>query len=311
MASTRLALSVEVMPGNETAPSHSMPGILAWLDGLSTAERPTLMRGDIAFGTDAVMGEAERRGQAYLTKLLLTKNVKALIQKRFGNTGWIDAGQGWERVDDELTLTGWHRSRRVVVLRRKLMGEVLLAGKEADTQGQFALIESGIPTARFEYAALVTSTNDDIFALAQLYRDRSDAENNFDELKDQWGWGGFTTQDLARCRLIARMVALIYNWWTLFVRLAQPHKHFEAIISRPLLLHSVAAQTRHGGQTQLTIASTHATQALIQSVLTNLAAFLGQLKSTAKHLTETQRLRAILDRALAKVMLPPPIHRYY
>ncbi|HMS84908.1 MAG TPA: transposase [Nitrospira sp.] len=46
----------------------------------------------------------------------------------------------------------------------------------------------------------------------QLYRDRADAEHNFDELKNQWGWGGSTTQDLARCRLMARMVALVYNW---------------------------------------------------------------------------------------------------
>ncbi len=40
-------------------------------------------------------------------------------------------------------------------------------------------------------------------------------------LKKPRGWGGFTTQDLARCWLMARMVALAYNWWTLFVRLAQ------------------------------------------------------------------------------------------
>jgi len=34
-------------------------------------------------------------------------------------------------------------------------------------------------------------------------------------------WGGFTTHDLKRCRLIARMVALIYNGWNLFVRLSR------------------------------------------------------------------------------------------
>lgn len=47
--------------------------------------------------------------------------------------------------------------------------------------------------------------------LAQLYRDRADAENSFDELKNQWGWGGVTTQDLARSWLMARMMALVYN----------------------------------------------------------------------------------------------------
>ena len=133
-------------------------------------------------------------------------------------------------------------------------------------------------------------------------RDRADAENNFDELKNQWGWGGFTTQDLKRCRLMASMVALVYNWWNLFVRLANPHKHHEAITSRPLLLHGVATKTEHGGQTILTITSQHAKQATIQAVLTRLAAFLRSLKATAEQFTDTERLTLILRRAFAKLL---------
>ena len=303
MANTRLALAVEVMPGNETAPLHSMPGIWAWLDALPKAERPALLRGDIAYGNEPVIKEAEARDQPYLTKLRLTKNVKGLIKTLFYTGDWIDAGQGWEGQEDTLTLSGWSRARRVVVLRRKLTGEMLLVGKD-DRQDEFAFIVGEKPSARYEYAVLVTSTAYPVLTLAQLYRDRADAENNFDELKNQWGWGGFTTQDLARCRLMARMVALVYNWWTLFVRLAQPHKHFEAISSRPLLLHGVATQTRHAGQTRLTITSTHAKRATIQAVLTNLAAFLRQMKATAEQLTDAQRLRAILLRAFAKFFLP-------
>jgi hypothetical protein len=70
----------------------------------------------------------------------------------------------------------------------------------------------------WEYAALVTSLTDEILTLGQLCRDRADCENAFDELKnhrlsreaDQRG--GFTTQDLKRCRLLAGVVALVYNW---------------------------------------------------------------------------------------------------
>ena len=101
------------------------------------------------------------------------------------------------------------------------------------------------------------------------------------------------------------MVALVYNWWTLFVRLAHPHKHFEAISSRPLLLHGVATHTRHAGQTRLTSTSTHTKQALLQAVLTNLAGFLSLLKATAEQWTDAQRLRAILTRAFATFMLAP------
>ncbi len=44
----------------------------------------------------------------------------------------------------------------------------------------------------YEYAVLITSLSDEIITIAQHYRDRADCENIFDELKNQWGWGGFT-----------------------------------------------------------------------------------------------------------------------
>ena len=300
MANTRLALAVDVLPGNETAPLHSMPGIWAWLDALPKEARPALLRGDIAYGSESVLHEAEPRDQPYLTKLRLTKNVKVLIKRLFRSNGWEEAGQGWEGVEDTLMLSGWRRTRRVSVLRRTLTGEMLLSGED-DEQGLFDFIESDVPTKRYEYAVLVTSTPYEILTLGQLYRDRADAENNFDELKNQWGWGGFTTQELAHCRLMARMVAPVYNCWTLFVRLAQPHKHFEAISSWPLLLHGVA--TQHAGHTRLTITSLHAKQAAIQAVLTSLAGFLSTLNATAEQWTDADRLRAIRARAFAKFML--------
>lgn len=302
MATTRLALTVDVLPGNKTAPLHRMPGIWAWLDAVPKAARPAVLRGDVAFGTESVLREAEARAQPYLTKLRVTKNVTILIQTLFCSTAWEDAGHGWEGVDATLQLSGWSRTRRVVVLRRPLTGEVLMTEPD-DEQIHLAFIESDVPIKRYEYVVLVTSTSYEILALAQLYRDRADAENTFDALKHHWGWGGFTTQDRARGRLMARMVALISNWWTLCVRLAQPHKHFEAISSRPLLWHGVATHTHHAGQTRLTITSLHAKRAAIQAVLTNVASFLRTLKPTAEQWTDAQRLRAILARAFATFLL--------
>ena len=273
------------------------------MDALPKEARPAVLRGDVAVGNESVLREAEARNQPYLTKLRLTKHVKALIKTLFRSNAWEEAGQGWEGVEDTLMLSGWSHVRRVVVLRRTLTGEMLMTAKDED-QELFDFMERDVPTKRYEYAVLVTSTEHEILTLAQLYRDRADAENNFDELKNQWGWGGFTTQDLARCRIMARMVALAYNWWTLFVRLAQPHKHFEAISSRPLLLHGVATRTHHAGQTHLPITSLHAKQSTIQAVLTSLAGFLSTLKATAEQWTDAQRLQAILARAFVKFMLP-------
>ncbi|MDH4209388.1 MAG: transposase, partial [Anaerolineae bacterium] len=142
MATTRLALAVDVRPGNETAPLHSMPGIWAWLDALPKAERPALFRGDVAYGSESVVREAEARDQPYLTKLRLPKTVQALIKTWFRSNAWKEAGQGWEGGTDRLTLSGWSRTRRVVVLRRPLTGELLMTEKD-DEQERLAFIEPG------------------------------------------------------------------------------------------------------------------------------------------------------------------------
>jgi hypothetical protein len=71
--------------------------------------------------------------------------------------------------------------------------------------------EIGPDREMWEVAAPVTSLDHEILMLGQLYRDRGDCENNFDELKNQWGWGGFTTHDLKRCRLLAGCVGLVFN----------------------------------------------------------------------------------------------------
>ena len=38
----------------------------------------------------------------------------------------------------------------------------------------------------------------------------------------QWVWGGFGTQDLERTVIMARLNALVYNGWSLDVRMISP-----------------------------------------------------------------------------------------
>src|SRR5947209_15144838 len=97
---------------------------------------------------------------------------------------------------------------------------LVLVDRTQPQQSRLGFAEVGPDREVWEYAGLVTSLDDEILTLGQLYRDRGDRENTFDELNNHWGWGGFTPHDLQRCRLLAGSVALIFNWWSLFVRLA-------------------------------------------------------------------------------------------
>jgi hypothetical protein len=195
-------------------------------------------------------------------------------------------------------LQGWSRQRRVILLRRKLRRDLAVTDRTDPAQPLLGFAEVGPDKELWEYAALVTSLDSEILTLGQLYRDRADAENVFDELKNQWGWGGFTTQDLTRCRLLAGIVALAYNWWNLFTRLAEPEHHREAITSRPLLLSAIARRTQHAGQVRLTISSTHGLRDRARKAYVRIAGFLAGLRENAEQLDPLEKWYRILSEAL-------------
>jgi hypothetical protein len=312
MAGSRLVLDVAVEPGNEHTSKHASPSLWALLHRLERAQWPKLLRGDAGWGSEANMARAEQEGLAYLFRLRITAKVKSLIARLTGEGNWVDAGNGWATREAELRLSGWSRQRRVVVLRRRVKERTgLVASEERDGQLLLGFPEITAGADLYEYAVLVTSLDAELEVFGQLYRDRGDAENVFDELKGHWGWGGFTTRDLARCRLIARLVALVYNWWSIYARLIDPQHHREAITSRPLLLHAVARQVRHAKQTHITITSSHGGAPAVRRRLAQVVTFLSGLENTAEQLSYLEKWCRILSRALIKylngrVIRPPP-----
>lgn len=311
MAGTRLILDVDVRAGNQHASNYSASGLWAWFDRTPRDQWPALLRGDAGFGNEAIMREAEQRDLPYLFKLRLTSNVKRMIARLSPREEWVDAGQGWRAKESEVRLEGWSRQRRVIVLRRRVSGTLATTSKNDHGQQQLCFADIGPGEELYEHQVLATTLEADIESFGQLYRDRGDDENIFDELKNQWGWGGFTTHDLARCRLSARLVALIYNWWNIFARLAEPDKHLEAITSRPLLMHAVATRAKHARTTTIRISSSHAKAGHVARALRAVATFLRGLIENAEQLRREQIWPAILARAFktfleGRQLRPPP-----
>ena len=132
------------------------------------------------------------------------------------------------------------------------------------------------------------------------------------------GRGGFTTRDLKRCQHMVRLIVLTCNWWSLFVRLADPDHHREAITSRLLLLQGIARRTQHAGQTRLTVTSSHGLRGPLVAALRRNASFFRTLVRSTEQLSAEDRWRRILAEALKKYLrgrepgrqpwLPPPQH---
>jgi len=314
----RLVLDAVLSPGKQHTAGHAKAAMARLLDELGE-QAPALVRGDCGYGNEDIIDVCEQRDLRYLLRLRKTANVKRLIERLFGRQDWTaatDASGGWQAIEDELRLSGWSKARRVVVLRRRLRHDVALTaarcGRGHDEQFVLALPHDQVQDSAqlWEYTVLVTNVAYDLAAVGQLYRDRCDCENGFDELKNQWGWGGFTTQDMHRSQISARAVALVYNWWSWYVRAANPQGRREALTSRPLLLAAVGRATHSGHQTTLYLTPMHAEAGLIKSMIANVHAAIRHVKAAAEQLPRLDRWRALLayicQRIVGHFGLPTP-----
>ena len=149
------------------------------------------------------MCELEEIKQHYLFKLKQTANVKRLIERQWQQSDWCNVSQGRQACEDSLKLAGWSQARRVIVMRHAVKGELLVEtskskrrgkksakGKNQTPQQSLVFTDKNEPAKIWEYAVLVTNAPYGIEYMGQLYRDRADCENGFDEMKNQWSWGG-------------------------------------------------------------------------------------------------------------------------
>lgn len=312
----RLVLDAQLESGKRHAPSHSRPGLVALIEGLAADSRPELVRGDVAFGSEGEMAALEALKQPYLFKLRQSHGVMKLLNRQWNLDEWRDVGQGWTGREDTLRLMGWSKPRRVIVIRRPRkididaqgQARVKKRGRKSNVQKQaeLALIDQNEATKNWEYAVLVCDTPYRLENMGQLYRDRADCENGFDEIKNQWGWGGYSTQDIERCALSARAVALIYNWWSWYVRLANPKNRMEAITSRPKLLSAVGRMTSHGGQSKILLTVMHESVAQIKQLVANVRSGIRHISATAPQLVNSQRWVVMVRFIVARILAAQP-----
>ncbi|GAB4479981.1 MAG: hypothetical protein OHK0044_27780 [Burkholderiaceae bacterium] len=315
----RLVLDAVLSPGKQHTSGHAKAAMARLLDELGE-QAPALVRGDCGYGNEDIIDVCEQRDLRYLLRLRQTANVKRLIERLFRRQDWTratEASCGWQAIEDELRLSGWSQARRVVVLRRRIRHDVALTAATRRRHGHDEQFVLALPHDQvqdnaqvWEYTVLVTNAAYDLAAIGQLYRDRCDCENGFDELKNQWGWGGFTTQDMHRSQVSARAVALVYNWWSWYVRAANPQGRREALTSRPLLLAAVGRATHSGNQTTLYLTPMHAEAGLIKSMIANVHAAIQHVKAAAEQLPKLDRWRALLayicQRIVGQFGLPTP-----
>ena len=246
VAGTRLALHMEWRRGDTVSATGWREAMERIWSHPSVRHGLKLNRGDIGFAQEKIMAwheEKEEKRPFYLFKLKLTRNVRRAINAIPWPHWEGQPSVGMEQYAESMVkLQGWSCARRVVFVRR-------LKPVNPSVQDLFWGM------AEDEVEAYVTSLPPQEASGVQillLYRKRADAENVFDELKNQWGFRGFCSQRAVVSEAAARLVLLTYNLWSMFVRvLKEDGCHTEAIKSRDELLLMPAKLVASGRQRTL------------------------------------------------------------
>jgi len=242
-AGTRLCLHMQWRPGKAVSATGWQAAMERLWEQAEIRPRLWLNRGDAGFGQEAICAWHEAEGQArpqYLFKLRLTRNVRRAIAQ-IPPAAWRGSPTlGTEQVAEiQLQLDGWSRVRRVVIART-------LKPVNRGPQEEFWSTPEDEASA---YVTNLSAAEANAEQVVLLQRKRADAENVFDEVKNQWGFRGFCSRRGVVTEVAARLVWLTYNLWTLFVRLMglEPGQHTEAVRSRRQFL-VLAAQLSWSGR---------------------------------------------------------------
>jgi hypothetical protein len=97
-------------------------------------------------------------------------------------------------------------------------------------------------------------------------------------------------------------VALVYNWWSWYVRLANPKSRLEAKTSRPKLLSAVGKLTSHARVNKIVLALTHEAATQIKAMIANVRAGVEHIRGAAPQLSSQHSWYALARYIAEKVL---------
>lgn len=191
-----------------------------------------LNRGDVAFGCEDILSwHEEAKGRPhYLFRVKMSTKVRRVIDGCDEEHWEGDRSvNGLQVRESRLKLHGWSRERRVVLGRRL---------REVKAPGDGELFGCAV----YEHYAWTTSLDEMqlcAWQVADMYFQRADCENVFDEIKNQWGFGGFCSKKSEVTEMAAWITLLAYNLWSVFIRIMNKgsvNGHQEAKLGRQSFL---------------------------------------------------------------------------
>jgi hypothetical protein len=198
-AEVRMVVHAWMRPGNTNAGCNAEGFFREVLTVLDGRHKIGLVRADSGFGIGTFLSLLEDKAIHYI---VVARNMRTIRRRLTGITNWVEVEPGVSVSELEYEAVGWKKARRLVVVRHRFR----------QAQGGRTLLE--VPG--YGYSLYLTNLGLPPMEIRRLYLARADSENRIKELREDFGMGGFMTQNFWATEAAFRAVILAYNLMALF-----------------------------------------------------------------------------------------------
>ena len=170
-------------------------------------KRISLIRADSGFYSKEIFEYLERKPVKYI---IVARYYSAIQRKIAAIENWWVLGKGVEIAETTYQSPTWDKPRRLVVVRQQIQRRPKAMGKQLKL-----FKEEGI-YRNYRYSCMITNLTLSAQMVWNMYKGRANCENRIKELKEDFGFASFNSQDFASSEAALNFVIIAYNIMSLF-----------------------------------------------------------------------------------------------
>lgn len=167
----------------------------------------SLLRADSGFYSKEIFDYLEAKGIKYI---IVARHYSSIQKKVASIDNWWTLEDGLQIAEITYQSDTWEAPRRLIVVRQQIQKRPKATGKQLKL-----FKEEGI-YRNYRYSCFITNLDFSPKVVWNTYRGRADCENRIKELKADFGFDSFNTQDFAATEAALNFIIIAYNIMSLF-----------------------------------------------------------------------------------------------
>jgi len=167
----------------------------------------SLLRADSGFYGKEIFDYLEEKSIKYI---IVARHYSTIQRKVAGIKNWWKLDDGLQIAETVYQSDMWEKPRRLIVVRQQIQKRPKATGKQLKLFKEEGIYQN------YRYSCYITNLDFSPQMVWNMYKGRADCENRIKELKADFGFDNFNTQNFAATEAALNFIVVAYNIMSLF-----------------------------------------------------------------------------------------------